>query len=97
MLKHFAIDRMPETYRDGVIFVDDTQIFESLEHCVAEEILWGNFFWPGTVGFQYGYEEDQFWWAELEDPVFDFTHALLDNVPNTVGVYWVDFTLYDVF
>ncbi len=97
MLKHFAIDAMPETYREGILFVDDTQIFDSLDDCIQEEIWWGNYFWPAKVGFQYGYEEDQSWWGQLDDPTADFTNALLDAVPNTAGVYWVDFTLYDVF
>ncbi|MDJ0762525.1 MAG: hypothetical protein QNJ97_05995 [Myxococcota bacterium] len=87
---------MPETYRDGIIFVDDTQIFDSWEQCRYEEIVWGDYFWPATVGYQYGYAEDQFWWENFDDPLLDFTHGLLESIPNTAGVYWVDFTLYDV-
>jgi hypothetical protein len=33
----------------------------------------------------------------LDDPPADIGLALLDAVPNTAGLYWVDFTVREVF
>ncbi len=49
------------------------------------------------VGFQYGYPADEAWWGELDDPPADIGQAILDRVPNAVGLYWVDFTALQVF
>jgi len=37
------------------------------------------------------------WWGELADPPADIGNALLDNVPNTRDLLWVDFTAYDIW
>ena len=96
-LKHFAIDRMPPSAREGILFVDDSQILPSLDAMVEEFAVWGRTFAPAPVAFQYGYESDRPWWIELEDPPRDVGQAILDAVPNTEGLYWVDFTVVEVF
>ena len=35
-LKHFSLDKMPPTERDGLLFVDDSQIFPGFEAMVEE-------------------------------------------------------------
>lgn len=96
-LKHWEIEKMPPTLRDGLVFVDDSQQFESLDQMVEEFAAWGQSFAPAPVAFQYGYPADQTWWGELPDPPGDLGRAILDHVPNTQALFWVDFTVLQVF
>jgi hypothetical protein len=96
-LKHWEIEKMPPTARDGLFFVDDSQIFPSLDVMVAEFVEWGRAFSPSPVGFQFGYPSDRPWWEKLDDPPTDIGQRILDSVPNTEGLYWVDFTVLEVF
>ena len=54
-LKHWEQAKMPPTVRDGITFIDDSQIFPSLDAMVAEFRRWGEAFAPAPVGFQFGY------------------------------------------
>jgi hypothetical protein len=96
-LKHWEIGKMPPTARDGLLFIDDSQILPSLEAMVDEFAEWGRAFAPAPVGFQYGYPSDRPWWSKLDDPPRDVGQAILDRVPNTEGLYWVDFTVLELF
>jgi hypothetical protein len=96
-LKHFDRGKMPPREREGILFVDDSQILPSLEALVDEFAVWGKTFAPAPVAFQYGYRSDQPWWSALPDPPGDVGRAILQRVPNTAGLYWVDFTVMDVF
>ena len=88
---------MPPTERDGLVFIDDSQIFDSLEEMIAEFKEWGEHFAPAPVGYQYGYPSDKHWWNELDDPAKEIGDRILEVVPNTEGLYWVDFTIFDIF
>jgi hypothetical protein len=96
-LKHWEIGKMPPNERTGLVFIDDSQILPSLEAMVDEFAEWGRAFAPAPVGFQYGYPSDRPWWSKLEDPPGDIGRAILQRVPNTEGLYWVDFTVLDLF
>lgn len=96
-LKHWLAEKMPETLRDGILFVNDSQGFESLDQMVADFSEWGETFSPAPVAFQYGYPADQKWWGNLADPPGDIGNAILAKTPNAQGFYWVDFTVLDVF
>lgn len=96
-LKHWEAAKMPPTVRDGLQFVDDSQILPSLESMVAEFAQWGRTFAPAPVAFQYGYESDRPWWSRLSDPPGDIGRAILAAVPNTEGLYWVDFTVLQLW
>jgi hypothetical protein len=96
-LKHFALEKMPPTEREGLLFVDDSQIFTSFDAMIEEFETWGRTFAPAPVAFQYGYPSDRPWWSQLKDPPADIGHAILARAPNTQGLYWVDFTVLDVF
>jgi hypothetical protein len=96
-LKHWEIGKMPPTMREGLLFIDDSQILPSLDAMVDEFAEWGRAFAPAPVGFQYGYPSDRPWWSKLDDPPGDVGRAILDRVPNTEGLYWVDFTVLDLF
>ena len=96
-LKHFHEDVMPPTVRDGIMFVDDSQIFKSADEMVADFAKWGRTFAPAAVGFQYGYSADKPWWSRMKDPVKEIGDRILAAVPNTEALIWVDFTVRDVF
>jgi hypothetical protein len=96
-LKHFREDVMPPTVRDGILFVDDSQIFTSLDHMADEFSKWGRTFAPAPVGFQYGYQTDKPWWGPMRDPVKEIGDRILAATPNTEMLIWVDFSVRDVF
>jgi len=96
-LKHWDHNWMPPTVRDGIVFVDDSQQFTSFDHLVTEFAKWGQHFAPAPVAFQYGYPDDRIWWGKLQDPPGEIGQAILENVPNTTALFWVDFTVLDVF
>jgi len=96
-LKHYSPNRMPLAYRGNILFVDDSQQFTSLTSCVNEFKTWGTTFAPNKVAFQFGYAADRPWWSTLTNPPATIGNAILANVPNTAGLFWVDFTITEVF
>lgn len=96
-LKHWLIEKMPETERDGIVFVDDSQMFEEMETMVAEFEDWGEAFAPAKVGFQYGYPYDKKWWADFENPAKHIGNEILSRIPNTSSLFWVDFTILETY
>ena len=96
-LKHFKPDVMPPTLRDGLVFVDDSQIFPSLDAMVREFAEWGRTFAPAPVSFQFGYQSDRPWWSRLADPPGEIGRRILAAVPNAEALIWVDFSVLEVF
>ena len=96
-LKHWLTEKMPPTLRDGLLFIDDSQIFPSVDAMVQEFARWGETFAPAPVGFQYGYGSDRPWWRSFSNPPEEIGRRILDAVPNTEALYWVDFTALEVF
>jgi len=96
-LKHWEQAKMPPTVRDGITFIDDSQIFPSLDAMVAEFARWGQAFAPAPVGFQFGYPSDRPWWRRLDDPPRRIGEAIRAAVPNLAGLYWVDFSVQEAF
>ncbi len=97
-LKHFYRDWMPPNYRGNIIFVNDYQIFGNLSDMVAEFAdNWAPWFYPNTVWFQVGYEADRAWWQNLTNPPKDIGDAIDAAVPQECGLFWVDFTMREVF
>ena len=58
---------------------------------------WGNAFSDAEVGFQYGYKPDRWIWGSFADPPGQIGNDLAARVPNCRQLYWVDFTITDVF
>jgi hypothetical protein len=81
-LKHWLTEKMPPTYRTGLVFIDDSQGHGSLNAMVTEFSAWGQAFTPSPVGYQYGYQSDKSWWSGLSDPPRTIGNALLAAIPN---------------
>ncbi len=96
-LKHWEIGKMPPSAREGILFVDDSQAIPSFDEMIEEFAAWGRAFAPAPVAFQYGYRSDRHWWRQLDDPPADIGRRILGAAPNTEGLYWVDFTVLEVF
>jgi hypothetical protein len=96
-LKHWLSSKMPPTERNGLVFIDDSQGHGSLTNMVNEFAAWGQAFAPTPVGFQFGYRSDKRWWSNLADPPLEIGNALLERIPNTRDLVWVDFTAYDIW
>ena len=91
--KHWKPSFMPETYREGMIFVDDSQDFDMLSNAKKEFKKWASTFSGNPVMFQIGYEADEHLW--VKSPV-EFAKAIIDEVTQYnkhVGILWVDFTM----
>jgi len=96
-LKHWVTDWLPPTVRDGIVFVDDSQQFNDFDHMVSEFTGWGRHFAPAPVAFQFGYPADKPWWSLLVDPPGEIGKAILKNIPNSSALFWVDFSVREVF
>ncbi len=97
-LKHWDNKWMPPKYRGDIVFVDDSQMFDSFDAIVKEfDGDWADKFFPNTVFFQIGYPADKKWWGTLDDPPKYLGEKITENIENqTCGIIWVDFTLKDV-
>jgi hypothetical protein len=96
-LKHWEIDWMPPNQREGIVFINDHQQFESLDAMLENFSAWGKHFAGYPVGYQFGYPSDRYWWREFDDPPGEIGKAILQNIDNTQALYWVDFTIHEVF
>jgi hypothetical protein len=96
-LKHWLESKMPSSYRQGLAFISDSQEFTSLEQMLADFDAWGKAFATAPVGFQFGYPADGAWWRELADPPAAIGKAILARIPNTSDLYWVDFTMEEIW
>ena len=100
-IKHYNTRWMPPDYRGHIFFVDDSQDFnwdsDHLQLMVDEYKDWGETFSPNASGFQFGYPADKNWWSVYDDPPQTIGQALLDNIPECKGIFWVDFTVTEIF
>jgi len=96
-LKHWLVEKMPPTYRDGILFLDDGQGFQSLDEMIEDFSTWGRAFAPAPVGYQYGYLSDRPWWKALSDPPGEIGRVLLERIPHTTDLIWVDFTALEIW
>ncbi len=95
--KHWEISMMPRDYRNGIMFLNDSQGLNSLTEMIDEFKRWGKYFSPARVGFQFGYATDKEWWKKLNDPPSDIANAIVKHVPGARDFYWVDFTMTDIW
>jgi hypothetical protein len=96
-LKHWLPEKMPPHLREGLFFIDDGQGFSSLGDMLTNFREWAAAFNHSPVGFQVGYPSDHKWWGKFDDPPTEIGQSLVKSFPNTAGLYWVDFSVLDVF
>lgn len=93
--KHWDSEYMPQSYRDGMIFVNDSQGFHgSFEDMKDEFKDWAKLYKDNPVIFQIGYVADKDIWGN--DP-FKTAQGIVDaTIPynKNVGIIWVDFTMH---
>ncbi|MEE9384744.1 MAG: hypothetical protein V3V08_15175 [Nannocystaceae bacterium] len=94
MLKHFNPYVMPPCSRDeGYLFVNDSQKVDPAKF-TQEFTAWADLLAPADVGFQIGYDEDIEFWTDGDG---DWGNAMVTTLKNAAGVFWVDFTVKEVF
>ena len=93
-LKHWEPEIMPPSYRDGMIFVIDTQGKSSLSSYRQEVQDFAKAFKGNPVMFQIGYDDDKSIWGKYSVKQFaeELTKGLSSSSYN-IGIVWVDFTL----
>lgn len=97
-LKHWDRKWMPKKYRGDIIFVDDSQMLEDFDAMLKEFAnYWAKHFKPNTVFFQVGYKSDRLWWQKLDNPPEKIGKAIARRIKQKCGIFWVDFTLRDIF
>jgi hypothetical protein len=83
---------------EGLIYVNDSQQFDSLEEYQEQFSKWASKYAPQPVMFQIGYNADRPIWSELKNPAKDLGTCIAEACTsgNDIGIIWVDFTLKDV-
>lgn len=96
-VKHWDERWLPEP-AEGLIFVNDSQQFRSLEQMQDEFSAWAFAFEPCPVMFQIGYQADRRVWGQMENPAEELGKALQSQCMygNDLGIIWVDFSLKEV-
>lgn len=95
-VKHWEEGWLPPKYRDGLIFVSDSQYYDSPAQQRADFANWAAYYAPNPVMFQIGYEADRdSVWGRYSNPAKALGQYIVDGCKsgNDVGIIWVDFTL----
>jgi hypothetical protein len=92
-VKHWETEKMPKSYRDGLIFVDDSQGLHDKNGVKKTFSKWAEYFKDNPVWFQIGYNADQSLWKK--NPI-EFANIVKEaglSKNKRVGLVWVDFTM----
>ena len=95
-VKHWDEEWLPPKYRDGLIFVNDSQYYDSAEDQRDDFAAWAEHYAPNPVMFQIGYQADKSKvWGKYSNPAKELGQCIVDGCKsgNDVGIIWVDFTL----
>ena len=95
-VKHWDEEWLPATYRDGLIFVNDSQYYDSADDQRDDFAAWAEHFAPNPVMFQIGYSADRSKvWGKYSNPAKELGQHIVDGCRsgNDIGIIWVDFTL----
>ncbi len=96
-VKHWMKSYLPSSM-EGLIYVNDSQQFGSLEDVREDFADWAAHYAPNPVMFQIGYKADRWIWSEFSNPAKELGQYIVDGCTsgNDIGVMWVDFTLNEV-
>jgi hypothetical protein len=97
VVQHWETAKMPPTYRTGLYFVYDGYGSQSLGEMVSKWAAWGESFPDNPVGFYLGFPSDKSWWGNYDDPYYQVGSKLLERVKNAKGLYWVSFSIKDLY
>lgn len=95
-VKHWDEDWLPPKYRDGLIFVSDSQYYDSPAQQRNDFAQWAAYYDPYPVMFQIGYAADKdSVWGSYANPAKELGQFIADGcrTNNDIGIIWVDFTL----
>lgn len=96
-LKHWNPRHMPLEYRHpNLWFLSDSQIFPDLDSLMDDFSYWATCMKKQVAGYQYGYPKDRIWWKNMEKPTVEIGLRILQDIPNTRFLFWVDFTADEV-
>ena len=112
-VKHWEPSYLPQNYRgvnNDMIFVTDSQEFESASEMTEHYSFWSEHYEPNPVFFQIGYYgkgkrktgigSDEKIWKSFKKPLSDFGKYILSNLKESTqkrGIIWVDFSFTDAF
>lgn len=115
-VKHWDTNYLPKKYRgvnNDMIFVTDSQYFDSLKNMKKHYSEWAEHYEPNPVFFQIGYYarpdgkekvegsgSDEKIWKSFDKPLKDFGTAILKSLPESEqkrGIIWVDMTFLDAY
>lgn len=92
-LKHWEPEHMPPTFRDqNLWFLSDSQMFNSEEEFMSDFNHWDSSYQNSITGYQYGYIKDKVWWKDKKNPPIDLGKRIINELPNSKFIFWVDFT-----
>ena len=95
-VKHWDEGWLPPKYRDGLIFVSDSQYYDSPAQQRTDFASWAAYYAPSPVMFQIGYRADkETVWGNYDNPAKELGQFIADGCRsgNDIGIIWVDFTL----
>ena len=95
-VKHWDEEWLPPKYRDGLIFVSDSQYYDSPAQQRNDFANWAAYYAPSPVMFQIGYAADkESVWGSYANPAKELGQFIADGCRsgNDIGIIWVDFTL----
>lgn len=91
--KHWKKDFMPKNYRDGMVFVNDSQEFDDEDDMMDDFGSWAEAFQGSPVIFQIGYHEDYEIWKKKEIDIINKLIKTAEAKKNKdLSIVWVDFT-----
>jgi hypothetical protein len=103
VLKHWKTWAMPDSVRDDIIFVNDSQGVESESALFSVFDTWADAYGDSMIGFQFGYPDDQDWWGSDWNGDSNAPAGLGQDIIDRYGdqglkaMMWVDFSITDAF
>ena len=98
LVKHWLIEKMPPTHRDGLVFVDDSQGHGSLANMVNEFSGVGRRVRAGAGRLPVRLPVRQVVVEHAARPAARHRQRpARRRIPNTRDLLWVDFTAYDIW
>ncbi len=92
-MKHWEPEHMPPSFRHrNLWFLSDSQIFNSAEEFMDDFNNWDSSYGNSITGYQYGYPKDRIWWKDIKNPPVDLGKRIINELPNSKFLFWVDFT-----